>query len=1430
MYICYFKIITEQAYLKTLYKILITIVIILIVAVSTIPWVLGPLIKTGISKVSNGSIAFDYTGSHTNIFSRVISFDSVVFSFNNVTFDSVSELMIKKLTFKKFTVEKLSLTDLLLNNEFYVHKLVFNSPELWLNKDTAVFKKDFTSQQSLVNFFKKKKGIKKSEFLFHIDEFEINQGGFVFTDKNNDKTSIQGMNLLVTDLGQENFKANDDDLFNFKARLELMGVEKIASHLYKSRVESFVIDTKQNNVVLKGISLTPLKEPDSANPVLYTANSDLLDIEGIKIKDILQKTEFQVKNITIKNTGITETHFSEEKLLSTNNHRQDTLNIFSFFPEYKINTVNFNNINYQSVNIDHDTSELIRIGALSIKDIKIDSSTFSGFSNNSLVNNTTVSSQAVYVKLGEPDIEVRYDTLIFSGPDTTVHIGNLSAKLTCSSAGDDSVAKCDLKARFITLHNVTPESLSSEDGGDISVHIDNWSADINNPSNIRFKKGENQPFKLAKKLNFKTISINNGDIKVSKEDAVILNLKRLNFSTTRLTVFTDNSKNHNVIDYDTLKSGFDNLEFEPDTNFFVRISDCKLNDDQLSVSGLNLINDANDKTDFSFNGFKITGFDIKRLVNKKEFKVKSFIVNKPEINHTLFSQTGIAKNDSLNFKQLRQRLAREIGKHLNKLDIESVVVSNGNLDVGNNSNETVVRSHFTLQTGNIKFSKRDARYNKEISVGFVRFVLKQTDFRSKDYSMRYDSVIVDTKSNKISFVNSLILSKPGKTANGNKKSEFHAIVPKIDIIGPDFNAYLYHPMSFSSMVIDNPEVNLLIHSKKKNSRKAEPLTGDIPFSFFKEYIKMKKGKINIIIESEKDTTVIKAADISAVWYERIPKPPRGVAFSRHEQMHKADVVISDFVFKNSTNDIRIAEIKHKVNGSRIRIKGFNQSAYKTGNAGRELTNKVIIPDIIIENPLLHKSMGKLSDFDVREVIAPKVDIDFYQLHEKTIPGKHLNFKDSTLRPLFNFLGHFTVDSTKIENLHFQYFSKNQNKKPFDITRMSIVVKGLSIDSSLFTKNKSIIKDMNIRFYKREIKTKNGLYLIKSNNIAYSYKDNILILDSVYMIPRYGRDEFFRKAVYQTDRMQISGKNIIVEGIDFESILTKRIYHFSRVSLNGIRMKNHRDKRYKRKPDDVKPMPQAALRNLPMKISIDTLNINDSYVLYGEYVDKSPKPGEVYFTGFNVKVHNITNVPEVIENNPVMDVALTANLMDDAKLNLDMKFILNDPYDYFNYSGHLNNFDITKMNSMSENLFGLTIKSGKGTLDIKSILGNNEFANGKLYFKYKNLKLGLYNRSKAKEVTGILSPIVSFVVNDIKLRSNNPKSLGKPRIGDVYFERDPQKSILNYIWKSTMSGLLSTLGISNKQLKEAQKSDKKTNKNNDRINKQFEKKIKDLDGN
>ena len=74
-----------------------------------------------------------------------------------------------------------------------------------------------------------------------------------------------------------------------------------------------------------------------------------------------------------------------------------------------------------------------------------------------------------------------------------------------------------------------------------------------------------------------------------------------------------------------------------------------------------------------------------------------------------------------------------------------------------------------------------------------------------------------------------------------------------------------------------------------------------------------------------------------------------------------------------------------------------------------------------------------------------------------------------------------------------------------------------------------------------------------------------------------------------------------------------------------------------------------------------------------------------------------------------------------------------------------------------------------------------------------------------------------MLNGVLIKSNNPTFLGKPRTGDVYFERNDQRSFFNYIWKSTMSGLMTTMGFYNKDLREEKRERKSDEKIERKIN-------------
>ncbi len=128
--------------------------------------------------------------------------------------------------------------------------------------------------------------------------------------------------------------------------------------------------------------------------------------------------------------------------------------------------------------------------------------------------------------------------------------------------------------------------------------------------------------------------------------------------------------------------------------------------------------------------------------------------------------------------------------------------------------------------------------------------------------------------------------------------------------------------------------------------------------------------------------------------------------------------------------------------------------------------------------------------------------------------------------------------------------------------------------------------------------------------------------------------------------------------------------------------------------------------------------------------------------------------------------------------------------------------------MTQNLFGISITKGKGKVNITGINAGDSIATGSLIFKYRNLRVRLYNREKAKLHKGIASPFFSFLVNDVLIKSNNPRFLGKTRSGLVYIAPDREKAFINYIWKGILSGMMSTLWHNSKEQRKEKRTEKR----------------------
>jgi len=403
-----------------------------------------------------------------------------------------------------------------------------------------------------------------------------------------------------------------------------------------------------------------------------------------------------------------------------------------------------------------------------------------------------------------------------------------------------------------------------------------------------------------------------------------------------------------------------------------------------------------------------------------------------------------------------------------------------------------------------------------------------------------------------------------------------------------------------------------------------------------------------------------------------------------------------------------------------------------------------------------------------------------------------------------------VDTTYLKDISLQYYTVGDSSvKSVKVNDIALKVRGINIDTTMASLGmRDMVKNMTIDLRGRSYITNDSMYEIQSGLIRYDFPRKAIVVDSFYVMPRYPRKTFFEKARYQTDRVKLFGKRMELRDFDFDDFFDNDHIHFGMLRLDEADLRLYRDMKYPLKPGVYKPMPQEILRNLTQKITVDTVDIRDSYLLYGEYSKKSENPGIAYFENFNIMAYHLTNNFSVIPDTTNFLIRMNTKVMGDARLDATLRFPLMSLDDEFFITANSEKMDMTKLSQLTENILGISIVSGKGRIVYSDIKGDNIESSGTMLFKYRKFKLKMYDTEKSKVSSGFFAPVFNFMINGLMIKSYNPRFARTPRKGIVYYKRDTQRSVINYLWKSLLSGMLSTMGINTKEQRQQKKIIKK----------------------
>jgi hypothetical protein len=345
----------------------------------------------------------------------------------------------------------------------------------------------------------------------------------------------------------------------------------------------------------------------------------------------------------------------------------------------------------------------------------------------------------------------------------------------------------------------------------------------------------------------------------------------------------------------------------------------------------------------------------------------------------------------------------------------------------------------------------------------------------------------------------------------------------------------------------------------------------------------------------------------------------------------------------------------------------------------------------------------------------------------------------------------------------------------------------------------------------------GLYDMSLGSLSYTKKDTTVILKDFRMIPKYDKKEFAKHQQFQGERMDVKVGRVDVERIGFRRLLAGQPLHISSVRIDSVDGDFYRNKNV---PVDLNKFPlfyNESFLKIGIPLRLDTVLVTNSKIMYNELAEGKTNPGDITLNDFGVSTYGIANyvIDSTIKNE--MKVFVNAKIMNEGPLNVEVDLPLEGDLKTFRCKGSLGTMKLFPVNGMLEPSLNMIFKGGTLTRMSFDFTGTDNVSKGWMEFSYKDLDVVVLGKEPGKE-----KGFVSWMANAVAL-SNNPAPGKEMKAVEIGFERNKNKGIIGYIWKTIQSGLVRTILPTNKY--EIKKVQAKEEKQKEKKGKEKEKKGK-----
>ena len=450
----------------------------------------------------------------------------------------------------------------------------------------------------------------------------------------------------------------------------------------------------------------------------------------------------------------------------------------------------------------------------------------------------------------------------------------------------------------------------------------------------------------------------------------------------------------------------------------------------------------------------------------------------------------------------------------------------------------------------------------------------------------------------------------------------------------------------------------------------------------------------------------------------------------------------------------------------------------TSETKHENIFKVSIPMLRIRNIGI---IGLIKDkfIDVGDFVLKKAKVEVYTDGR---PSPKKVEKKQVHKGLFNLdsiplpgIGGGLIHKITIAEFGFNFINIIKNDTVFSAKRLNLDFENASLlknetDSTSF---RFKLNDVAVELTDERFQLPGGKYEMSFHKLRYNKHDSTLVFNNLSVKPRYSRTKMVSFSNYQYEIYNADIEKVEVKSINLRDIIKETKIFLSNVSVDNMKLVIFKDKS---KPFDESKrpkLPNQLLKGMKQELYIDSINITNSELVYSEKHDLMEELMMVTLGDFNVRIKNITSIPDSINAGTSMSINLVAKLQKTIPMGVDIYFPMKSVSDTFMFSGHLAGGEMKIFNSVLLPVLGL--KFEQGSLDkIKfSANANPTYSVGTMTMQYHDLVGDVQKQDMVEK-----NKFLSWVANSVIIR-NNPIKDKDVRVVPMYFERVNYKGIGNY---------------------------------------------------